>query len=197
MGPKKNNHGRNHSCKGSNLMTLEELPKWLNILQEASMISSTSGPWAWTQSSRSTPTSSMYNLPFSFRFDKGLSVESFTWWNTRWVWLVKTSEFTHIKEGIGSTRHGIVETYTTSFNSKYHQLENRAWLRKQRIQFAKSIMYPRKDSQVIEYEGHCRILSQQRMWRSKTELRWVSVLNQRKKECKGIRLWQYLNTLMF
>ena len=99
-------------------------------LREALMIRSTSCPWAWTQSSRSTPTSSMYNLPFTSRFDKGISVESFTWWNTRWVWLVKTSEFTHIKEGIGSTRQGIVETYTTSFNSKYHQLESRAWLAK-------------------------------------------------------------------
>ena len=116
-------------------------------LREALMIRSTSCPWAWTQSSRSTPTSSMYNLPFTSRFDKGISVESFTWWNTRWVWLVKTSEFTHIKEGIGSTRQGIVETYTTSFNSKYHQLENRAWLRKQRIQFTKGFIYPWKGSQ--------------------------------------------------
>ena len=84
-------------------------------LREALMIRSTSCPWAWTQSSRSTPTSSMYNLPFTSRFDKGISVESFTWWNTRWVWLVKTSEFTHIKEGIGSTHQGILGTYTTNF----------------------------------------------------------------------------------
>ena len=111
------------------------------------MIGYTSSPWAWTQSSRSTPTSSMYNLPFTIRFDKGISVESFTWWNTRWVWLVKTSEFTHIKEGIGSTRQVIVETYTTSFNSKYHQLESRAWLAKQRIQLNKGIMYQGKNSQ--------------------------------------------------
>ena len=111
------------------------------------MISYTSCPWAWTQGSRSTPTSSMYNLPFTSRFDKGISVESFTWWNTRWVWLVKTSEFTHIKEGIGSTRQGIMETYTTSFSSKCHQLESRAWLAKQRIQLNKGIMYQGKNSQ--------------------------------------------------
>ena len=43
---------------------------------------------------------------------------------------MKTFEFTHIKEGIGSTRQGIVETYTTSFKSKYHQLKSRAWLAK-------------------------------------------------------------------
>ena len=39
-------------------------------------------------------------------------------------------EVTQIKEGIGSTRQGIVETYTTSFESKYYQLESRAWLAK-------------------------------------------------------------------
>ena len=43
---------------------------------------------------------------------------------------MKTFEFTHIKEGIGSTRQGIVETYTTSFNSKLYKLESRAWLTK-------------------------------------------------------------------
>ena len=69
---------------------------------------------------------------------------NFIWWSTRRVWLVKTFEFTPIKEGIGSTHRGILETYTTSFNSKYHQLKSRAWLRKQRIQFTKGIMYPRE-----------------------------------------------------
>ena len=111
------------------------------------MIGYTSRPWAWTQSSRSTPTSPKHNLTFTSRFDKGISVESFTWWNTRWVWLMKTSEFTHIKEGIGSTRQGIMETYTTSFNSKCHQLESRAWLAKQMIQFTKGTMYQGKNSQ--------------------------------------------------
>ena len=86
-------------------------------LREALMIRSTSCPWAWTQSSRSTPTSPMHNLSFTSHF-RSCSVESFTWWNTRWVWLVKTSEFTHIKEGIGSTHPGILRTYTTSFKSK-------------------------------------------------------------------------------
>ena len=125
-------------------------------LREALMIRYTSCPWAWTQSSRSTPTSSMYNLPLTSRFDKGISVESFTWWNTRWVRLVKTSEFTHIKEGIGSTRQGIMETYTTSFNSKYHQLENRAWLRKQRIQFTEGIMYQGKTHKILGVKGTVR-----------------------------------------
>ena len=90
------------------------LRKWL-LFQEASMIGYTSRPWAWTQGSRSTPTSPKHNLTFTSRFDNGISVESYTWWNTRWVWLVKSSEFTHIKEGIGSTHPGILRTYTTNF----------------------------------------------------------------------------------
>ena len=92
--------------------------KGITNLRQSLMIRSTSCPWAWTQGSRSTRTSSMYNLPFTSHFDKGNSVESFTWWNTRWVWLVKTSEFTHIKEGIGSTRRGFLGTYTTIFKKK-------------------------------------------------------------------------------
>ena len=59
---------------------------------------------------------------------------------------MKTFEFTQIKEGIGSTRQGIVETYTTSFNSKYDQLESREWLAKQMIPFTKGIMYRVKNS---------------------------------------------------
>ena len=43
---------------------------------------------------------------------------------------MKAFGFTQIKEGIGSTHQGILETYTTSFKSKYHQLESRAWLAK-------------------------------------------------------------------
>ena len=43
---------------------------------------------------------------------------------------MKTFGFTKIKKSIGSTRQGIVESYTTSFISKYHQLENKAWWRK-------------------------------------------------------------------
>ena len=74
-GIKEEQYGRNHSWRGSNLMTPKELPKWLNILQEASMISSTPGPWAWTQSSRSTPTSPMHNLSFTSRVRWSCSVE--------------------------------------------------------------------------------------------------------------------------
>jgi hypothetical protein len=49
---------------------------------------------------------------------------------------------------------------------------------------------------VIEYEGHCRIIIQQWIGWSTTELTWVSVLNQRKKECRGIRFKKLLKSLM-
>ena len=121
------------------------------------MISYTSCPWAWTQGSRSTPTSSMYNLPFTSRFDKCIRVESFTWCNTRWVWLVKTFEFTHIKEGIGSTHRGILESYTKSsevINSSSkaeHGWESRGY------NLPKALCIRGNAHKVIEYEGRCQI----------------------------------------
>ena len=71
-------------------------------------------------------------IPFHslLAFDEVAVLKFFIWQNTRRVWLMKTFEFTHTMKGIGSTHRGIVETYTTSFNSKYHQLESRAWLAK-------------------------------------------------------------------
>ena len=44
-------------------------------LREALMIRSTSCPWAWTQSSRLTPTSPMHNLSFTSHFRRSCSVE--------------------------------------------------------------------------------------------------------------------------
>ena len=44
-------------------------------LREALMIRSTSCPWAWTQSSRSTPTSPMHNLSFTSHFRRSRSVD--------------------------------------------------------------------------------------------------------------------------
>ena len=68
---------------------------------------------------------------------------------------MKTFEFTHIMEGIGSNHRGIMETYTTSFNSKYHKLEIRAWLVNQRIGFTNG----ERTSKGIEYEGRYQIKS--------------------------------------
>ena len=88
----------------------------------------------------------MHNLSFTALDKNDFSVKTYLV-NYQRSMTRENFRFTQIKKGIGSTRQGIVETYTTSFNRKYHQLENRAWLRKQRIQFTKSIMYPRKNSQ--------------------------------------------------
>ena len=44
-------------------------------LREALMIRSTPSPWAWTQGSRSTPTSPMHTLSFTSRFRWSYSVE--------------------------------------------------------------------------------------------------------------------------
>ena len=44
-------------------------------LRETLTIRSTSCPWAWTQGSRSTPTSSMYNLSFTSHVRRSCSVE--------------------------------------------------------------------------------------------------------------------------
>ena len=59
---------------------------------------------------------------------------------------MKTFEFTHIKEGIGSTHRGTLGTYTTTTRVT-HKLESKARLAKQRSEFAKDVMYPRKDLQ--------------------------------------------------
>ena len=157
---------------------------------------STSCLWAWTQSSRSTPTSSMYNLPFTSRFDKGISVERFTWWNTRWVWLVKSSEFTHIKEGIGSTHQGILRTYTTNFGVINTSSKVEHCWSSRRYNVPKALCIRGRTHKVIENEGHCRIIIQQWIGRSITEPMWVSVPTQRKKECRGIRFKKHLNNLM-
>ena len=115
-------------------------------LRESLMIRSTSCPWAWTQGSRSTPTSSMHNLSFTSHFRRSCNVE-ILYSNTRRVWLVKTFEFTHIKEGIGSTHRGIEERYTTNFGLNITSSKEEHCSKKQRIQFTKGIMYPRKSSQ--------------------------------------------------
>ena len=115
MESKKNNHGWNHGCKGSihryHRLVIKEIVIVTRSFHDRIYIAS----MGMNTSSRSTPTSPKHNLTFTSLFDNGISVESFTWWNTRWVWPVKTSEFTHIKEGIGSTHQGILGTYTTNF----------------------------------------------------------------------------------
>ena len=144
----KGEHGGNHDCKRPD-------PKYkMNLYQrnnyyfkEPIMIRSISFPWAWTQSSRSTPTSPMHNLSFTPHFSWSCSVEILSGKSPGEYDSWKLLGSHGFREGIGSTHRGILETYTTSFKSKYHQLESRARLRKQRIQFTKGIMYPREGSQ--------------------------------------------------
>ena len=109
------------------------------------MIGSTSCPWAWTQSSRLTPTSLMHNLSFTSRLQQSCVeiLSNITTVEDSW----KLSGLHGFREGIGSTHRDILETYATSLKSKYHQLKSRARLRKQRIQFTKGIVYPRKGTQ--------------------------------------------------
>ena len=59
---------------------------------------------------------------------------------------MKTFEFTHIKEGIGSTHRVILETYTTSYKSKCHQLQAEHGWPNQRIGFINGIMYQERPS---------------------------------------------------
>ena len=148
------------------------------------MIVYTSRPWAWTQGSRSTPTSPKHNLTFTSRFDNGISVESYTWWNTRWVWPVKTSEFTHSKEGIGSTHQGVLRTYTTNFgvNNTSSKVDHCS---KADDTIYQGIIYPWKGSQGYSIWRTLSDKIQQRNRWSTRDLMWASVLNQRKKNARA------------
>ena len=156
-------------------------------LREAPMIRSTSCLWAWTQSSRSTPTSPMHNLSSTSRYRRcsveKLSREAPEEYDS---WKLLASH--GFREGIGSTHRGILETYTTSFKSKYYQLKSRVWLSSRGYKLPKALYIHGNDHKVIEYEGHCRIITQQGVLWSTTELMRVSVLYQRTKERKGIVL---------
>ena len=66
---------------------------------------------------------------------------------------------TGFREGIGSTHRGILETFTSSFKSKYHQLESRAWLAKLKNRIHQWHYVSRKELlNVFLYEGHCRMI---------------------------------------
>ena len=93
-------------------------------LREALMIRSTSCPWAWTQSSRSTPTSLMHNLSFTFSLQRNCRVENYLVKHQKGM----TYETLEVHTIFGKVYHwGILETYTTNFKSNYHQLKSRAW----------------------------------------------------------------------
>ena len=85
-------------------------------LREALMIRSTSCPWAWTQSSRSTPTSPMHNLSFTSHFRKSCSVEILSGKIPKEYDSWKLSGSHGLEKA--STHRGILGTYTANFRSK-------------------------------------------------------------------------------
>ena len=109
---------------------------------------------------------------------------------------MNTFGFTRISESIGSTHRGISEhilqtSRVINTSSKVeHGWQNR-WYNLPRVLCIRG-----RTHKAIEYEGHCRIIIQQWIGRSTTELMWVSVLLQRNKECRGIGFKKNLNSLM-
>ena len=72
---------------------------------------------------------------------------------------MKTFEFTHIKESIGSTHQGILGTYTTNFgvNNTSSKVEHGSQSRGYNL--PKALCIRGKAHKVIDYEGRCQIKS--------------------------------------
>ena len=140
-------------------MTPKELPKLLNILRESSMISSTSGPWAWTQSSRSTPTSPMHNLSSTSRVRLSCSVE------------ILSSEAPEEYDSWKlSGSHGLEKAYVQPIGASYKHIPqvSRVNITSSKVEqgwesrwynLPKALCIQGKAHKVIEYEGQCRIKS--------------------------------------
>ena len=130
MRSKKNNHGRNHGCKGS-------IYRYQMSLYKEIIIFTSSFHDKFYIGSMGMNTKVQGRLPLlqCITFHSLLVFEEFV---VRKIYLVKhqksmthiSFEFTRIREGIGSTRRGILGTYTTNFRIKIYQLESRAWLTK-------------------------------------------------------------------
>ena len=120
------------------------------------MIGSTSCQWAWTQSSRPTPTSLMHIISFTSRFDITVVLE-FYLENTRRVWLVKTFGFSQIRGRHRFNPSGILVTYTTSFKSKYTSSKAKHGWPSKGYNFTKGNIYRWKGSQ--GYWIWCRMKS--------------------------------------
>ena len=146
MESKKNNHGWNHGCKGSihryHMLVIKEIVIITRSFHDR--IYRVHGHEHKVQGR--LPLLQCITFHSLLTFDEVAVLKFYLVKHIR-VWLVKTSELPHSKEGIGSTHQGILRTYTTNFNSKYHQLESRAWLAKQMIQFTEGTMYQGKNSQ--------------------------------------------------
>ena len=106
---------------------------------------------------------------------------------------MKSFGFTQIREGIGSTHRGILGTYTTNFGVNNTSSQVEYGYQSRGYKLPKALYIHENDHKVIEYGGHCRIITQQGVLWSTTELMRVSVLYQRKKERKGIGLLKQLS----
>ena len=121
------------------------------------MISSTSGPWAWTQGSTSTPTSLMHNFSFTSRLCQSCRIENLS--KERPVDITRIIfGFTQIREAIDSTHRGILGTYTTT--SRVNKARKKGMFDKNGgYSLPKALCIRGKVHKVIEYEGCCRIKS--------------------------------------
>ena len=149
------------------------------------MISSTSCPWAWTQSSRSTPTSSMHNLSFTPRFRKIVGQK---------IYLAKyqkskTRGNSRVHTDYGRHKFNPSGHFYESIQPSAEDTSSKAEYRSQsRWYNLPKVFCIRENSQDFGCEGHCRITTQQWIWRFTIELMWVSVINQMKKGMQRHRL---------
>ena len=154
----KGEHGRNHDCKRPDPKYKTNLYQRIINLRESFMIRSTSCPWAWTQGSRSTPTSSMHNLSCTSGFWRSFSAEILSSKRQK----SKTREnswFTRIRGRHRFNPSGILVTYSTSFKSKYTSSKAEHGWPSKGYNLPKSIYTRGKAHEVIEYEGRCRMKS--------------------------------------
>ena len=130
MRSKKNNHGRNHDCKRPDPRYKMNLYQRNNLFKRSFNNKIYIVSMGMNTSSRSTPTSPMHNLSFTSHVRWSCSVEILSGEAPEEYDSHLFRVHTNFRKGIGSTRRGILGTYTTNFRIKIYQLESRAWLTK-------------------------------------------------------------------
>ena len=156
------------------------------------MISATSGPWAWTQSSRSTPTFQCITFYSLLVFEEIVVLK---------IYLVKhpksmtriTFEFTRIRKSIGSTHRDIfTKLYNTMTGATGTRLKAKGWRYRVDDTIRQRHFVSGESHQWFKIWRSCWIAIHQKIRWSAKDLMWISVLNQ-KKGCKGIGLWKHMN----